>query len=220
VETIPGHLERLPAGGDRFQAELLARSPRERILAAMFEIVAERGYQATTIEHIVKKAGISRATFYENFENREHCLLAGFAEAEKELRRRIATATGRVEDWPSRIRAALEAFLGCCAEQPAIARTCLVEALTVGPVAIEPYEWALTSFAPLFAEGREHSDGAAELPGDLEDLIIGGLLSMVHRRLLRDEIAEIPKLLPAMLGLALLPYLGEQRTANFLAGQG
>ena len=67
---------------------MLSRDPRERILVAMAEIVAKRGYQGTTIEHIVKRAGVSRATFYEHFENREDCLLAGFADAAEELQTR------------------------------------------------------------------------------------------------------------------------------------
>jgi tetracycline repressor-like protein len=64
VETLPGHLQRLPAGQDRFQAELLSHDQRGRILVAMASEVAERGYHKTTIEHIVKRAGVSRATFY------------------------------------------------------------------------------------------------------------------------------------------------------------
>src|SRR3954468_19237775 len=75
METIPGYLERLPDGEDRGRAEMLARDPRERILVAMYELVAKRGYRGTTIEHIVKRAGISRATFYEHFDDRDDCLL-------------------------------------------------------------------------------------------------------------------------------------------------
>jgi AcrR family transcriptional regulator len=197
---------------------MLARDPRERILVAMSEIVAKRGYQGTTIEHIVKRAGISRATFYEHFENREDCLLAGFADAEKELHRRVAKAT-ETGEWPKRVRAGLSVFVECCATEPALARTCLVEAVTAGPVAMERYERALTSFTPLFREGREHLDAAGDLPDDLEDLIIGGVVWMVHQRLLRNEIDEIPGLLPTMLEFALVPYLGEARAAEVIAAE-
>lgn len=197
---------------------MLSRDPRDRILVAMAEIVAKRGYQGTTIEHIVKRAGVSRATFYEHFENREDCLLAGFAEAEKELQRRVAKAT-EAGEWPDRVRAALSAFLDYCTSEPALARTCLVEAVTAGPVAMERYERALTSFAPLFHEGRDHRDGAGELPGDLEDMIIGGVVWMVHQRLLRNEIDKLAGLLPTMLEFALVPYLGEERAAEVIAAK-
>jgi AcrR family transcriptional regulator len=197
---------------------MLSRDPRERILVAMAEIVAKRGYQGTTIEHIVKRAGVSRATFYEHFENREDCLLAGFADAEKELQRRVAEAA-EAGEWPDKVRGALTAFVDYCASDPALARTCLVEAVTAGPVAMERYGRALTSFAPLFHEGRDYLDAAGELPDDLEDLIIGGIVWMVHQRLLRNEIGEIPGLLPTMLEFALVPYLGEERAAKVIAAQ-
>jgi hypothetical protein len=117
------------------------------------------------------------------------------------------------------VRAALTAFIDYCASEPALVRTCLVEAVTAGPVAMERYERALTSFAPLLREGRDYLGGAGELPDDLEDLIIGGIVWMVHQRLLRNEIDEIPGLRPTMLEFALVPYLGEERAAEVIAAQ-
>jgi AcrR family transcriptional regulator len=210
-------MERLPAGQDPFQAEMLSRDQRQRILAAMTEIVAKRGYQGTTIEHIVKRAGVSRATYYEYFENREDCLLAGFDAALAELRQRTAAAAEAEEEWPLRIRAGLAAFLEYAAEDPALARTCLVESMTAGPPAMERYEAALASFAPAFAQGREAAAEANELPETLEDSIVGGIVWMVHQRLLRGEVEQIAGLLPTMLEFALAPYLGEQRAAEIAA---
>jgi len=198
---------------------MLSRDPRERILVAMAEVVAKRGYQGTTIEHIVKRAGVSRATFYEHFENREDCLLAGFADAAVELQSRMEAAAAEAAAWPERVRAALAAFLDYSAANPAIARTCIVESVTAGPVAMEHYERALKTFVPLFRQGRDVEKATGELPDDLEDLIIGGLVWMVHQRLLRNEIDEIPGLLPTMLEFALVPYLGEEQTAEVIAAQ-
>jgi AcrR family transcriptional regulator len=198
---------------------MLSRDPRERILVAMAETVAKRGYQGTTIEHIVKRAGVSRATFYEHFENREDCLLAGFADAAAELQGRMEAAAAEAAAWPESVRAALAAFLDYSAANPALARTCIVESVTAGPVAMERYERALQTFVPLFRRGREVEAATGELPEDLEDLIIGGLVWMVHQRLLRNEIDEIRGLLPTMLEFALVPYLGEEQTAEVIAAQ-
>jgi AcrR family transcriptional regulator len=217
VETIPGHLERLPSGADRDRAEMLARDPRERILIAMAEIVAKRGYHGSTIEHIVKRAGVSRATFYEHFDNREDCLLAGFDEAAAELQGRMEAAAAEAGDWPDQVRAALAAFLDYAETNPALARTCIVESVTAGPVAMDRYERALRTFVPLFRLGREVEEANDELPDELEDLVIGGLVWMVHQRLLSNEIDQIPKLLPTMLEFALVPYMGEKRAAAVVA---
>jgi AcrR family transcriptional regulator len=218
VETIPGHLERLPAGEDAFQAEQLSRAPRERILIAMADIVAKRGYQKTTIEHIVKRAGVARATFYESFANREDCLLAGFDDAVEEARRRAATAAGEEDEWPAQIRAGLIAVLEYVAAEPARARTCLVESVTAGPAAMERYEQALKSFAPAFLRGRELAGESRELPETLEDSIVGGIVWMIHQRLLRGEADQVPGLLGTMLEFALGPYLGESRAAEVAGG--
>jgi len=197
---------------------MLARDPRQRILIAMAEIVAKRGYHGATIEHIVKRAGVSRATFYEHFDNREDCLLAGFDETAVELQRRMETAAAAAAEWPDQVRAALAAFLEYVVAEPALARTCIVESVTAGPVAMERYERAMSTFVPLFRLGRKVGEANGELPDELEDLIIGGLVWMVHQRLLRNEIEEIGALLPTMLEFALVPYMGEKRAAAAIAG--
>lgn len=198
---------------------MLSRDQRQRILLAVAAIVAKRGYQGTTIEQIVKRAGVSRATFYENFSNREDCLLACFAEAVAELRRIGAEAAAGVEGWPRQVRAALIAGLRFTASEPALARTCLVEVMTAGPRAMDAYEQELQSFAPLLLAGRELDGTDAELPETLEDSIVSGIVWMVHQRLLRGEVDAIPGLLPTMLAFALGPYLGEERAAQLAADE-
>lgn len=217
VETIPGHLDRLPKGGDRFQAELLSRGQRERILAATYDVVAKRGYRDTTVELIVKRAGVARATFYENFENREACLLAAFDAAFAELNERIAKAVDHRGEWAEQIRAGLTAFLAYVAEEPAVAKTCLVEAVTAGAPAMERYEKGMKSFAPAFAKGRALPTASDQLPQTLEDSIVGGIVWMVHQRLMRGEADQVPDLLGTMLEFSLTSYLGEEPAAAIAA---
>jgi AcrR family transcriptional regulator len=217
VENLPGSLQRLPKGQDRRQAEMLSRDRREKILVAMAEIVAKRGYQGTTVEHIVKRAGVARNTFYEYFKNREACLLAGFEEALAELTARATAAAGEETEWPLQVRAALSVLMQWVAENPALARTCLVESMTAGPVALERYEEALRRYAPLFALGRDEPSAGGELPDTLEDSIVGGIVWMIHQRLLRGEAEQVPALLPTILEFALGPYLGERAAAEVAA---
>ena len=132
----------------------------------------------------------------------------------------MEAAAAEAGEWPERVRAALAAFLDYCAAEPrprphlprrvGDRRTGRDGALRAGPD---------RPSSPLFREGRELRGGAGELPDDLEDLIIGGIVWMVHQRLLRNEIDEIPGLLPTMLEFALVPYLGEERAAEVIAAQ-
>ena len=195
----------------------MLRDPRQRILAAIAEIVAKRGYQSTTVEHIVKRAGVARATFYENFENREACLLACLAEFVEAIRRVTAAAAATEPEWPGGIRAGLAAFLDYVAANPVLARTCMVESVTAGPTAIDCYEQAMGAFSPAFWRGRALVSATSELPETLEDSLVGGIVWMVHQRLLRGEVEEIPGLLPTMVEFALAPYLGERLAAEIAA---
>ena len=218
METIPGHLERLPQGKDRLQAEMLARGQRDRIMLAMSALVSKRGYQATSIEKVVKRAKMSRSTFYAYFESREDCLLALFDEGFAQARGQIeAAASEHAGDWPAEVRAAIATFLDCVAENPDLARTCLVESVTAGPTAAARYEEAMRLPVAALARGRQLADPSRTLPDTLEDTIVGGIVWMVHNRLLHNEIAEIRGLLEAMLRFALTPYLGPKRSAKLLA---
>lgn len=196
------------------QVATMARSQRERLLAATAEQIAERGYRATTVKQIVKCAGVARATFYENFDNREACLLTCFDEAVLGARAEVDAAVDPAAEWPQQIRAGLAALLAHVVDNPALARTCLVESMAAGPAAIERYERALRSATPALARGRELVAAPAELPATLEDSIVGGIAWMIHQRLLHDQVDEIPALLPTMLEFAFAPYLGEARAAE------
>jgi AcrR family transcriptional regulator len=217
METIPGRLDRLPMDGNRLQAEMLSRDPRERILIAMATIVARRGYPNTTVGHVVKRASVSRTTFYDYFDNREACLVATVDAAASEIRRRVNAASAAEADWPAQVRAGLEAFLDYVAENPALARTAMVESVTAGPAAVEHYERLMRTFSPGLALGRNRDGATDGLPETLEDSIVGGIVWMVHQRLMRNEIEEIPALLPTMLEFSLAPYLGENRAKEFAA---
>ena len=218
MKTLPGYKERLPAGRDRIGVELLSRTQRERILDAMAEIVARRGYQGTTVELIVKRAGVSNATFYENFANREACMLACIDGAVADITRRIITAAALGDSWPEQMRAGLAAFLDYMVGNPALARILVVESMTAGPAAMERYENAMQTFALMLARGRKFAGADAELlPETLEGSLIGGVVWMLHQRLVRGEFDQMPRLLPTMLEFMLSPYLGKRCAAEVAA---
>jgi AcrR family transcriptional regulator len=218
MESLPGHLERLPSGGDAERAQMLVCTQRERILVAFYELVAKRGYRATTIELVVKRAGVSRVTYYENFENREDCLRAVFEICTGEIAERIASAgDGRELPWPEQAAAGIASILDYVAENPALSRTCFVEAMTAGPAAVTHYEQVLRGFARYLETGRKFAEPGIVFPENLEDTIVGGVVWMIHQRLLHGEADRIPELLPTMVEFALAPYLGERAAAEVAA---
>ena len=116
---------------------------RERILAATEQLIAEKGCAGTTIEAIVKEAGVSSVTFYELFEGKEECFVAAFDRAVEGLRAELRDAAPAELPWPERVQAGLAALLAALDADPARARLCLVEAQKGGPQLRARYEAAL-----------------------------------------------------------------------------
>src|SRR5256886_15433240 len=101
---------------------------RERLLEAAAEVFARTGYAEASEEAIAREAGMSKATFYEHFANKEEAILALFDEAAQVALGRMADAARSGPDEPeARVRAGLRAFVEALAEHPAASQTLLVE---------------------------------------------------------------------------------------------
>lgn len=195
-------------GRHQLSREFIAQHQRTRIIGALAQESSEQGYQQVTVADIVSRAGIARNTFYENFRSKEDCFLATQEYAMTAALERVVGAAGELGDWPARVRAGLSAFLEYVAEEPALARTCMVEALSAGPSAVERYEKSQQAFVSLFKLGRDVSPNGSALPETLEEAIIGGVFWIVYQRLVAGGAAAIPELLPQLVEFALAPYLG------------
>jgi AcrR family transcriptional regulator len=201
---------RPPPGRQRLSREFIARHQRARIVAALAEETMERGYRAITVADIVRRAGIARNTFYDNFASKEDCFLATQDFAVEESLQRVVDAAGAEEGWEARLAAGLGAFLGYVASEPALARTCIVEALSAGPAAKERYEQSVQAFVPLLRTGREYAEHGDELPESLEETIVGGIFWVIYQRIVLGETAGLESLLPDLVDFALTPYIGAE----------
>jgi AcrR family transcriptional regulator len=197
--------------------EFVAQHQRARIVSALTEETVEKGYRAVTVADIVSRAGIARNTFYENFSSKEDCFLAASEFGLKEALRRVVEAAGKVDSWPSRVSFGLSAFLHYVATEPALARTCIVEALSAGPAAIERYESSIQAFVPLFRMGRKVSAHGEELPETLEETIVGGIFWIVYQGIIAGKTGEIEELLPELAEFSLTPYLGAEAARRAVA---
>jgi AcrR family transcriptional regulator len=122
----------VPPGRHALPREFVAQHQRARIIEALAEEIEDKGYRAVTVADIVRRAGVARNTFYEHFSSKEDCFLAASEYAVDEALRRVREAAAGIEGWPAQVNAGLAAFLGYVVEQPALARTCVVEALAAG----------------------------------------------------------------------------------------
>jgi AcrR family transcriptional regulator len=208
---------RPPRGRHRLPAEVVARSQRERALDAAVDVVAEKGYAATTVADLTREAGISRTTFYEMFPDKEACFLAAYDAAADVLARRVGAAFEAEGEWPARARAGLEALLGSLAEEPAIARLALVDFGAAGPAAQRRYRAALQRMTPLFDEGRDFSPEGRRLPPNTSRMAIGAVVGLIADEIAAGRAEQLPGLLPEVLFATLSPYLGPEAAAREVA---
>jgi AcrR family transcriptional regulator len=189
-----------------------------RIIVALAQETSEQGYQQVTVADIVRRAGTARNTFYENFRSKEDCFLATQEYAMTAALERVVETAGSLQSWPQRVSAGLTAFLSYVVQEPALARTCMVEALSAGPAAVEYYEKSQQAFVSLFRLGRDVSPHGADLPETMEEAIIGGVFWIVYQRLAGGGAAAIPELLPELIEFALTPYLGAEAAREVASG--
>jgi AcrR family transcriptional regulator len=203
--------------GETLTRDGVAADQRRRILQATGELVAKRGYNAVSVELIVKRARVSFKTFYKHFANKEACYLELFDSTMARSREEIeaAVAANRDGPWAQQVVAALGALFGAILADPLIARATIVEAPTVGPAIADRYEKAMTGLSPLLRRGRECNPDSADLPDTLEDTLAGGVFWSAYQRLIVGEVGRIEALLPEAIEFVLRPYLGNVEAARW-----
>ncbi|MFE3257772.1 TetR/AcrR family transcriptional regulator [Nocardia sp. NPDC059091] len=145
----------LPRGRHGLPRETVVAAQRDRILLALAEAMAENGYVGTPVAAVIKRAGVSRETFYEQFRSKEDCFEAAYERAAELMLTGILTATGAEFDGETRterIERVLGAYLDALAGQPAYARLFLVEVYAVGPEAIARRTQLQETFVAMVAD--------------------------------------------------------------------
>ncbi len=209
--AVTGHRSppRVPRGRHAPPLEVRVGVQRRRLLEAAAAVFAQRGYAEGSAEAISREAGMSKATFYEHFANKEECILVLFDEAATELMRSMAAAgeTGPFTTFEERVEAGARAFLQTLSEYPESAQTLLVEIIGAGPRAAARRDAILQAFADAM-----HRDFAHAAPGygagtfasaDDAFAIIGASVELVSRQLRTGQPEDMLDLLPVIVRLTL-----------------
>lgn len=181
---------------------------RVRMLAAMVEVVAERGVGGVTVAHVVARSGVSRRTFYEIFEDREDCFLAAFDDGVERIGRVVVSAYGGQARWRDAVRAGLMALLGCLEDEPHLGRLVVVEALGAGSRALERRRRVVDVLVGVVDRGRGEGRAGRGLPALTAESVVGAVLSVLHARLSAEPPKGFVDLLNPLVAMIVLPYLG------------
>lgn len=201
-----GPKPKLPSGRHGLSRGFVQSNQRARILNATIEAAAELGYASTNVEDIVRRAGVSRRTFYELFGNKHDAFLAAYDAAASGLFAAVQEAMHAETAFEPRIVAGFAAFIGHLAALPGPARVCIVEALAAGPDAAARRTEVMSGFARVIDESAQALPHYSLLPTMTAEAIVGGAYDAVFRHLGSGR--ELSTLLPDLVEVALLPYVG------------
>jgi AcrR family transcriptional regulator/DNA-binding MarR family transcriptional regulator len=202
------HPRRLPRGG-------VSEAQRARIIAAMIDVAYERGPESIALSRMVARAGVSTRTFYELFEDRSDCLLAAVEQTLEVVGERLGTAYASGECWLDRVRAGLLELLSLFDEEPRLAWLLVVHSASAGPAALTLRAEVLDRLAGAIDEGR--ADAPSEPTPLTAQAVVGGVLSVIHSRLLAPDTGVLLDLLNPLMSMIALPYRGAGTAHNELA---
>lgn len=212
-------MERLPRGRHGLSPEFVARNQRERLVAGLIQALYEVGYEKTTVSLIGQRAAVSKSDFYKHFESKDDCFIAAYDTAIDRIRGRLQEVCEekREAEWAVRVDHAVEALLRLFTTEPALASIALVEGLRAGRGVYDRYQAALEGFVDDLRRGAPSGPGGAEVPAATGEAVVGGVASMLGRRLLVGEAERLPDLFPEILEFILAAYLGGEEARRIVS---
>lgn len=185
------------------------RAARERICAALLDLVGKAGYQQLTVWQITEKAGLEPADFFSSFGSIEDCFAAVWEETDAELAARLEAAYGAEEgEWPRRLRSILETLLDFLDADQDRARLYVAEVHQVSEEMRARREVAQARIAAYIDRGRD--GGEAGAPEQAAGAIAGAIWYRLESRMRREEDGSLRSELPLMVYFAVLPFCGSE----------
>ncbi len=180
----------LPRGRHKLDPELVAASQRQRLLEAIVELVAEKGYAEVTIGEIVSRAGTAKRTFYDHFADKQQCFLAaldGITDALVASSTRLfGSASGSVRE---RCEYAIRGYLELLVSMPSTAKVFYLEAVAAGPEVVTRNHDVLLKFARGIVANSKGAAAAGE-GWELTELhalgVVGAIHHIVYGQILRN----------------------------------
>ncbi len=219
--TAQPAVARLPRGPHRLSRAEVENHQRERILAAMIAAAGTKGYGSTTIGDITRRARVSRDTFYEQFANKEACLLAAYDAMTHELLDEIVAVGTSQPSYVEGMRYGVRTYLKFWSERPQAARLCTLEIMAAGPDALAHREHTIRSSARLFRtiaeRARSEQSGLPAVPDVVSRAIVVAAVELTTQYVRKDRVSSLPELETDLLYLWLMGLAGHEVAAAALA---
>jgi AcrR family transcriptional regulator len=216
-----GERPKLPRGPHALPQDVVIAHQRERLLVATAEALAEQGYAELTVRDMIGRAGISRRTFYQLYDDKLACVLAAHAMALDGLLESISGACSEQVTWPDGVAAGVGGALEFAVRSPSEARLVLLASHTVSePKLMDAAIATHERLESLLRTGRQRCDEARSPVETTESALIGAATTVVGSRLSAGHVDGLQQLGPELVQIILAPYLGyeeAQRVAHAAA---
>jgi AcrR family transcriptional regulator len=209
----------LPRGRHAAAPEVVAESQRLRMLAAMASATAEKGYARVTVGDVLDRAGVSRRTFYEHFDNKQACFLAAYDFGVDLLLKAIDDAIAQpADDWLETAARATRRYLETLAASPDFARTFMLEVPAAGPEALARravvHERFADQLAAIHRAAREDIPELQPHPPYVFRACVGAINELVMEHLADREAGTLPVLTGPVLEVVLALLVGRELSAR------
>jgi AcrR family transcriptional regulator len=186
--------QRLPRGRHGLTREEVERSQRERIFWALAETMAAKGYHGTSVAEVTRAAGVSRESFYGQFDSKADCFMSAMEAAVAAF---VAPGLEPGAGGPlERLEVLLTRYLDALADRPALARMFLIEVYAAGPEAIARRSAMQAGYAAAVAELLEIEDPF------VAEAIVAAVVNLATARLAAGDLDGLRALREPVLGIA------------------
>lgn len=186
----------LPRGRHKLTRDQVIGAQRDRMMRGMADAVAERGYAAATVADVLRRGGVSRETFYEQFTDKQDCFLATLDRSGELLMLVIGSQFSGTGTPLDRFDRGLHTYLDALAAESTVATVVLLESLAAGAAARQRRFAIQERFAVAVAANFADDPRWQRLPDPLfaARTLVGGISSMVISTLAAGRPADLPTL--------------------------
>jgi AcrR family transcriptional regulator len=193
----------------------IVHNTHEQIQLAAVRVVAAKGYRETAVRDICAEAQISARSFLEYFASKEEAVFSGI-EAGVDLVMGFCQEVYRNSpSWPDAVWDGLRAYAEWVTNEPAFARTGIVELMAVGPSAHELAQSLMDVFSIFLQPGYDLLDPTAA--GSLDQPVTQSFFERLYIQIVEHSTESVPTILPELVRIILTPFMGPQATEQFIA---
>ena len=210
----------LPRGRHKLTSETVRTSQRERLERAIIELVAEHGFEATTVPMVVATARVSSNAFYEFFADKAGCFLSACDVVARELLGELVVLTAE-PNWIRAMQRGARVYLRWWQARPAFARAYLLSLQTVGEQALEQrertYELFRTMFADLGRRARAEQPGLPPLSPLVPRVLVTAITELIAEEVRAGRIGRLEQMEAELSQLAIRLLADDATAARALA---